>query len=133
MLRQTLRTLRKSRGVTVVAVLALALGIGANTAVFSVVNAVFLRPLPYPDARRLVTILETNDNNQTSVSYPDFLDWRPQASAFQAMAAVASGTGAKNARFGHENQRAAMLWLINGVQTLTMLIARTTPNRQRRP
>jgi len=89
MLRQTLRTLRKSRGVTVVAVLALALGIGANTAVFSVVNAVFLRPLPYPDAGRLVTILETNDNNQTSVSYPDFLDWRPQTSAFEAMAAVA--------------------------------------------
>ena len=88
MLRQTLRTLRKSRGVALVAVLALALGIGANTAVFSVVNAVFLRPLPYPDAGRLVTILETNDNDRTSVAYPDFLDWRPQASAFEAMAAV---------------------------------------------
>jgi hypothetical protein len=68
MLKQTLRTLRRSSGVTVVAVLALALGIGANTAVFSVVNAVFLRPLPYPDAGRLVTIFETSDNSPTSVS-----------------------------------------------------------------
>ena len=88
MLWQTLRTLRKSRGVTVVAVLALALGIGANTAVFSVVNAVFLRPLPYPDANRLVTIFETNDDSPNSVSYPDFLDWQRQVSAFEAMAAV---------------------------------------------
>ena len=90
MLSQTLRTLWKSRGVTVVAVLALALGIGANTAVFSVVNAVFLRPLPYPDAEQLAVIVETNDKSPTSVAYPDFLDWRPQASAFKAMAAVAA-------------------------------------------
>ena len=87
MLVQTLRSLRKSGGITSLAVVALALGIGANTAVFSVVNAVFLRPLPFPEAGRLVTISETSGNdNSISVSYPDFLDWRQQASAFEAIA-----------------------------------------------
>lgn len=86
MLRQTLRTLRRSGGVTVVAMLALALGIGANTAVFSVVNAVFLRPLPFAESDRLVVLSETNNNNPVSVSYPNFLDWRRQAPAFEAMA-----------------------------------------------
>jgi len=89
MLRQTLRTLHRSRGVTVLAMLALALGIGANTAVFSVVNAVFLRPLPFPQAGRLVVLSETNDTNPTSISYPDFLDWQRQAAAFEAMAVEA--------------------------------------------
>ena len=68
MLRQTLRALRRSGGVSALAVLALALGIGANTAVFSVVNAVFLRPLPFPDAGRLVAISETGSNGPLSVS-----------------------------------------------------------------
>jgi putative ABC transport system permease protein len=90
MLRQTLRTLRRSSGVTVVAILALALGIGANTAVFSVVNAVFLRPLPYPKADRLVAVSETSGTYPISISYPNFLDWRPQASAFEAIAVHAS-------------------------------------------
>ena len=86
MLKQTLRTLRRSGGVTVVAVLALALGIGANTAVFSVVNAVFLRPLPYGEAGRLVAISETTGGNTMSVSYPNFVDWRRQATAFDGIA-----------------------------------------------
>jgi putative ABC transport system permease protein len=90
MLRQTFRTLRRSGGVTFVAVLALALGIGANTAVFSVVNAVFLRPLPYGEAERLVAMNETKGEDTLSVSYPNFLDWRQQVSAFEGIAVTAA-------------------------------------------
>jgi predicted permease len=87
------RMLRKSPGFTTVAVLTLALGIGANTAIFSVVDAVLLRPLPYRDAGRLVLLRETNARvGEVSVSYQDFLDWRRQSHAFSGMAA-AHGVG----------------------------------------
>ena len=72
------------------AILTLALGIGANTAVFSVVNAVMLRPLPYPRADRLVRIWESNPDlgrPLSSVSDPNFLDWRAQTRAFSTLAA----------------------------------------------
>lgn len=88
--RYAVRTLLKSPGLTAIAVLALGLGIGANTAIFSVVNAVFLRPLPYPDAERLVEISERNPSSgRMSVSYPNYLDWQKQADVFDAMAANA--------------------------------------------
>ncbi|HTT63474.1 MAG TPA: ABC transporter permease [Bryobacteraceae bacterium] len=88
-MRYALRTLLKTRGITFAAVLALALGIGANTAIFSVVNAVFLRPLPYPGAGRLVEISETSGQNSMSVSYPNYLDWRSQVDVFEHLAANA--------------------------------------------
>ncbi len=72
-LRYAFRQLRKSPGFTVVAVLAIALGIGANTAIFSVVNAVLLRPLAYRDPDRLVTILHNGDS---PVAPANYLDWR---------------------------------------------------------
>lgn len=85
--RHGVRVLRKNLGFAVVAVLTLALGIGANTAIFSVVNTVMLRPLPYPDADRLVLLNETAENRgrleMMSVSWPDYLDWRQQARSFQ--------------------------------------------------
>ena len=88
-LRYALRTLRKNPGFAAVAILTLALGIGANTAIFSVVNAVLLRPLPYKDASRLVFMRETQMRvGEVSVSYPDFLDWRQQNQSFAQMAAV---------------------------------------------
>ena len=83
------RMLRKNPGFTAIAVLTLALGIGANSAIFSVVNAVLLRPLPYQDADRLAALQETSPRvGPVSVSYPNFLDWRQQSHAFSQMAAV---------------------------------------------
>jgi putative ABC transport system permease protein len=88
-IRYGLRALWKSPGFALVAVLTLALGIGANTAIFSVVYAVLLRPLPYQDASRLVLLNETTPKVGTvSVSYPNFIDWRSQSHTFSEMAAV---------------------------------------------
>jgi predicted permease len=94
-LRYGVRVLLKSPGFTAVAVIALALGIGANTAVFSVVNAVLLKPLPYKDSDRLVLMtgasLETGQL-RGSVSPPDFLDYREQNTTLERLAAVAGAS-----------------------------------------
>jgi putative ABC transport system permease protein len=94
-LRYGLRQLRRNPGFTVVAVLTLALGIGANTAIFSVVNAVLLQPLPYRNPTRLVKIAETVQNrgaeNPITVSAPDFVDWRDSNHSFEDMAAIMPG------------------------------------------
>jgi putative ABC transport system permease protein len=88
-LKFAIRMLAKSPGFTLIAVLTLALGIGANTAIFSVVNAVLLRPLPFKDASQLVRLRETYKLvGNVSVSYPDFLDWRQQSHAFADMSVV---------------------------------------------
>ncbi len=84
-----LRQLRKSPGFTAIAVLTLALGIGANTAVFSIVYSALLQPLPYRDAARLMVLNETTPNvGVVSVSYPNFVDWRAQSHTFSQMAAL---------------------------------------------
>ena len=98
--RFALRMLRKSPGFALVAVLSLALGIGANTAIFSVVNAVLLRPLSYPASDRMVLLTEWTDQvPYTSISMADFDDWRAMNTVFESMAAyqtnnvVLTGTG----------------------------------------
>ena len=86
-LRYSLRILFKSPGYTFVAVLVLALGIGANTAVFSVIDAVLLRPLPYPQSDQLVILREKMPMFDTgSVSYPNYLDWRAGQRSFTDLA-----------------------------------------------
>ena len=87
-LKYALRSLRNDPAFTILAVLVMALGIGANTAVFSVVNAVLLRPLAYRDAGRIVTVasLWKTHSTQGTVSAPDFHDWHDQSTSFTAMA-----------------------------------------------
>src|SRR4030095_10977090 len=81
------RVLLKKPAFTAVAGLTLALGIGANTAIFSVVNAVLLRALPYPHPARLGVLAETRrDGQRMSISYPNFQDWCEQAQSFTEMA-----------------------------------------------
>jgi putative ABC transport system permease protein len=90
-LRYGIRTLAKNPGFTIVAVLTLALGIGANTAIFSVVDAVLLRPLPYPESDRLFTVYQTlpqDPAQNTGVSYPNYLDWTQQNQVFDSIAAA---------------------------------------------
>jgi putative ABC transport system permease protein len=89
-IRYGIRMLAKNPGFTAIAVLTLALGIGANTAIFSVVNAELLRPLPFRDPSQLVRVASANARLHTvsgAVSYPDFADWRSQNHVFQDMAA----------------------------------------------
>src|SRR5438128_10641982 len=88
-IRFAVRMLRKNWSVTAIVVVVLALGIGANTSIFSVVNAALLRPLPYADPDKLVRLSEDSPNvPQMSISYPNFLDWREQNKVFSGIAAM---------------------------------------------
>jgi putative ABC transport system permease protein len=86
-IRFTLRQLRKNPGFTAVAVITLALGIGANTAIFSVIYSSLLAPMPYPDADRLVMVWSKIAQGRNSVSAGDFLDWKRQNTTFEDMEA----------------------------------------------
>ncbi len=98
--RYAVRSLRKDPGFTLLAVVVMALGIGANTAVFSVVNAVLLKPLAYRNPDRIVTLssLWKKSGSRGTVSAPDFHDWHDQSSSFDAMAYYDSDTSAVTVR-----------------------------------
>src|SRR6266480_485765 len=92
-IRYAIRQLAKHPGFTLVATLTLALGIGANTAIFSVVNALLLRPLPYPHSDRLILLRERSETFESgSVSYPNYLDWREAQRGFTDLALIRRDT-----------------------------------------
>src|SRR6202521_1659910 len=94
-LRYGVRMLFKHKGFTAIAVIALALGIGANTAIFSLVNGVLLRPLPFPDAERIIYIEGKNPASagitESNISFLDFTDWSQQTDLFASTAAYWTG------------------------------------------
>jgi hypothetical protein len=99
-LKYGFRMLAKNPGFTAVAVLTLALGIGANTALFSVVNGVLLSPLPFPESAQLVTLHDSKPNfKDGAISYPNFLDWRSDNQSLSSFAVyrsynfILTGTG----------------------------------------
>jgi putative ABC transport system permease protein len=109
-LRYALRLLWKSPGFSCAAALALALGIGANTAIFSVVNSVVLRPLPLRDANRMVVVWESNQAqgmNRVGPSGPTFLDWRDRSRSLEDLALLEPGTGTLTG-FGEPKQLPAL-------------------------
>jgi putative ABC transport system permease protein len=91
-IRYALRSLRRAPAFSLAAVLTLALGIGATTAIFSVVETVALRPMPYPDADRIVYVWETRDGNRMSATAPDFADFRSGATTLSELAARTSAS-----------------------------------------
>ena len=102
-LRYGKRLLTKNPGVTLIAIVTLALGIGANTAIFSVVDAFLLRPLPYPDADRLVMVDSQQRGQSTGVSFADYEDWRSQNNVFENLAFFNLRWNA-NLDFGNETE-----------------------------
>jgi predicted permease len=107
-MRYGLRVLGKNPGFTAIAVLTLALGIGANTALFSVVNGVLLNPLPYPNADQLVAVYAKSTGfERSSITYPNFLDWQKDSHSFSALGAIRSeeynltGVGEPERLHGH--------------------------------
>src|SRR4051812_47743531 len=103
-LRYAFRALFRRPAFTIVAILTLALGIGANTAIFSVIDGVLLRPLPYNQPDRIVELAERNARGTAShVSHPNFVDWRQRARSFETMSAygcdTASVLGAAEPKF----------------------------------
>src|SRR5262249_37892832 len=119
------RMMRKNPGFSIVAVLTLALGIGANTAIFSVINAVVLSPLSYPNSDRLVQIWQTNPRANrwgAWVSYPDFQDWRKQNTTFEEVGTFRSSgfnlTGGDRAEALRGSYASASLFSVLGIKPL---------------
>jgi predicted permease len=118
------RSLRRTPSFTIVAALTLALGIGSATAVFGVLSAAFLRPLPYREPERLIAVSETKRGDEISVSYPNFLDWREQNHSVTELAAFASRTFALGGEGGAPERVRAQVVTSNLFRTLGIAPAR---------
>ncbi len=109
-IRYSLRGLRRNPLFAAVAILTLALGIGMNTAVFSVVSSVLIKPLPYPHSERIVWIANRNQRfNFEASSAPDFLDWRRQANSFDQMAGY--GTVDSTLQDGDQSDKRSFVYI----------------------
>jgi putative ABC transport system permease protein len=125
-LRFAFRQLLQSRGFTLIAALTLSLGIGANTAIFSVINAVLLAPLPYPDAGRIMTLYEAApDAPSVTIAFPDYVDWRRDNTVFESLAISRSDSrnlsgipGRSPERVGTANVTASFFKVIGLAPTL---------------
>jgi putative ABC transport system permease protein len=138
-IRYGVRSLLKHPGFTAIAVITLALGIGANTAIFSVVNAVLLRPLPFDDPESIVWLWDTQPQLPTApASLPDFLDWKAQNRSFAHLAAYQSGNmfldagdGSSDARVGLVTPEMFSLFHVSPVLGRTFTDEETLPGRYR--
>jgi predicted permease len=132
--RYALRMLGKNPGFAIVAVLTLALGIGANTALFSIVNGVLLSPLPYEQPEKLVALYsKTAEFKYSSISYPNFLDWQRYNTTFTAIGAFRSDTfnltGMGDAERLHGNMVSATFFPILGVRPVAGRLFSETEDR----
>jgi putative ABC transport system permease protein len=115
-IRFSFRALRRTPGFTAIALLTFALGIGANTAIFSIVDAVLLRPLPYPNADRIVRIYETtNGPEHGSVSVPNWRDWQQQARSFDAVGGFTTSRAIVNGDRSAEPQRVRLTYVTTNI------------------
>src|ERR1019366_1711799 len=131
-IRYAVRQLRKSPGFTAVAVITLALGIGANTAIFSVVNAVLVRALPYKDPGKLVMVWQTEPQlARAPVTTGDFLAWKEQNAAFESIAAGTEGLSRASLTGGGEAEAVQSAPVSAGL--LEMLGGKATLGRVMRP
>jgi len=138
-LRFGLRMLLKNPGFTLIAVITLSLGIGANTAIFSVVNAVVLRPLPFAEPERLVWLWDTQPQLPTApASLPDFLDWKEQNRSFEHLAAfqrgnmfLNTGDGARDTAVGLVTPEIFALFRVSPILGRTFTAEETLPGRSR--
>lgn len=138
-IRYGIRTLARHPSFTTVALLTLALGIGANTAIFSVVNAVLLRPLPYADPERIVWLWDTIPQLPTApTSLPEFLDWKEQNRSFEHLAAfqtgnmfIDSGDGSEDVPVGLVTPEMFSLFHVNPIIGRTFTDEETLPGRFR--
>lgn len=138
-IRYGIRSLARHPGFAAIALITLALGIGANTAIFSVVNAVLLRPLPFNDPERIVWLWDTQPQLATApASLPDFLDWKEQNRSFEHLAAFQSGNmfldagnGTEDAAVGLVTPEMFSLFRVSPVIGRTFTDEETLPGRFR--